>query len=129
MVEAQVEQKGTDVFLKFGEFSIKLPEGKAKTLIEGGYDGKTVVMGIRPEDMHDEEVFISQSPDSVIETEVEVTELLGAEVYLYLLCAGQQMTARVNPRSTAKSGDMIKMALDVQRIHVFDKDTEMIVTN
>jgi len=74
-------------------------------------------------------MFISQSPDSLITTDVEVTELLGAEIYLYLLCAGQQMTARVNPRSTAKAGDTIKMALDVQRIHVFDKDTEQTITN
>ena len=74
-------------------------------------------------------MFISQAPDAIINTDVEVTELLGAEVYLYLLCAGQPLTARVNPRSTAKSGDSIKMALDVQRIHVFDKDTEQVITN
>jgi multiple sugar transport system ATP-binding protein len=129
LVEAAVEKRGSDICLIFGEFPIKLPEAKAKALDEGGYVGKTVIMGIRPEDLKDEEMFISQSPDSIIKTEVEVTELLGAEVYLYLLCAGQQMTARVNPRSTAKSGDTITMALDVQRIHVFDKETEQIITN
>ena len=129
LVEVTVEKKGNDVFLVFGEQPIKLPESKAKAVADGGYDGKTVIMGIRPEDMHDEEMFISQSPDSIINCEVEVTELLGAEIYLYLLCAEQQMTARVNPRSTAKSGDVIKVALDVQRIHVFDKETEQVITN
>ena len=129
LMEVQVEQRGEDAILKLGEHNIKLPEAKAKAVIEGGYDGKTVIMGIRPEDLHDEEVFIASSPDTIIETEVEVTELLGAEVYLYLLCAGQQMVARVNPRSTAKSGDVIKIALDAQRIHVFDKETEQVITN
>ena len=129
LVEVQVEKRDGGMYLLFGEFAIKLPEAKAKAIDEGGYDGKTVIMGIRPEDLHDEEMFIASAPDAIIETEVEVTELLGAEVYLYLLCAGQQMTARVNPRSTAKANDTIKMALDVQRIHVFDKDTEQIITN
>ena len=129
LVEVQVESKGKDVFLKFGEHLIKLPENKAKAVIDGGYDGKTVIMGIRPEDLKDEEMFISQSPDSVVSAYVEVTELLGAEVYLYILIAGQQLTARVNPRSTAKTGDTITMALDVLRIHVFDKETEQIITN
>ncbi|MCL1844321.1 MAG: sn-glycerol-3-phosphate ABC transporter ATP-binding protein UgpC [Defluviitaleaceae bacterium] len=129
LLDVECNVQGSNVSLMFGEHAIKLPEAKAKALIEGGYDGKTVVMGIRPEDIKDEEMFISQSPDSIIKSDVEVTELLGAEVYLYLVTAGQQMTARVNPRSTAKSGDTVTMALDVQRIHVFDKDTEMAITN
>ncbi|MCL1863369.1 MAG: sn-glycerol-3-phosphate ABC transporter ATP-binding protein UgpC [Defluviitaleaceae bacterium] len=129
LVDVTVDQRGNDVYLMFGDFPIKLPEAKAKALIDGGYHEKTVVMGIRPEDMHDEEVFISNSPESLIKTDVEVTELLGAEIYLYLLCAEQQMVARVNPRSTAKTGDTITIALDVQRIHVFDKDTEQAITN
>jgi len=129
LVEVQVEKRGEDAYLLFGEFPIKLPEGKAKAVLDGGYEGKTVILGIRPEDLRDEEAFIETSPDTHIETEVEVTELLGAEVYLYLVCAGQQMTARVNPRSTAKAGDVIKIAMDAQRIHVFDKETEQVITN
>ncbi|MCL2603764.1 MAG: sn-glycerol-3-phosphate ABC transporter ATP-binding protein UgpC [Defluviitaleaceae bacterium] len=129
MIECVVEKRGSDCYMLFGEFAVKLPEAKAKAVLEGGYDGKQVIMGIRPEDLKDEEMFISQSPDTVISCEVEVTELLGAEVYLYLLCAGQQLTARVNPRSTAKTNDTIKMALDANRIHVFDKETEQVITN
>jgi len=129
LVEVQVEKRGSDVYLIFGEAAIKLPEGKANAIVEGDYVGKTVIMGIRPEDLHDEEVVLANSPESIIETEVEVHELLGAEVFLYLISGGQQMTARVNPRTTAKAGDVIKMALDVQKIHVFDKETEMVITN
>ena len=129
MIDAVVERNGNSVTLSFGEFKIKLPDAKAKVLLEGGYEGKTVKMGIRPEDLHDEEMFISTSPDSVIEADVEVTELLGAEVYLYLISAGQNLTARVNPRSTAKSNDRIKIALDANRIHIFDKDTEQAVVH
>ncbi|MCL2198013.1 MAG: sn-glycerol-3-phosphate ABC transporter ATP-binding protein UgpC [Defluviitaleaceae bacterium] len=129
LVDATVDQRGNDVYLLFGDHPIKLPEAKAKALVDGGYHGKTVVMGIRPEDMDDSEMKISTSPDSLIKADVEVTELLGAEIYLYLLCAEQQMTARVDPRCTAKSGDTITLALDAQRIHIFDKDTEQAITN
>jgi len=129
LVEATVEKRSNGVFLIFGEFPIKLTDAKARAVIEGGYEGKAVMMGVRPEDLHDEEMIISSSPDSVIETDVDVTELLGAEVLLYVQCAGQPMTASVNPRTTAKANDRIKMAVDVNKVHVFDKETEQAITN
>ena len=87
-------------------------------------------MGIRPEDLHDEEAFITAAgPGATVEADVEVTELLGAEVYLYLSVAGQPVTARVNPRSTAKVNDKIKIALDLNKVHVFDKETEQVISN
>jgi len=129
MIDTLVERNGNALTLNFGEHKVKVPDAKAKALLEGGYVGKTVKMGVRPEDLHDEEMFISASPDSVIEADVEVTELLGAEVYLYLVSAGQNLTARVNPRSTAKTGDRIKIALDANRIHIFDKETELAIVH
>ncbi len=129
MVDAKVEVKGKDVFLHIGETSVKLPPAKAEKLISGNYDGKTVVMGIRPEDLKDEEVAIAVAGDSVIEAKIEVYELLGAEVYLYFNVEGSNFTARVNPRTTARTGDVVKFALDVEKIHVFDKETEKAITN
>ncbi|MDR2752243.1 MAG: sn-glycerol-3-phosphate ABC transporter ATP-binding protein UgpC [Clostridiales bacterium] len=127
MIDAVVSKEGNGLYLTFGENKIRVPESKAKAI--DGYVGKTVVLGVRPEDLHDEEMFIAASPDSIIETDVEVTELLGAEVYLYVVAAGQNLTARVNPRSTAKPKDHIKMALDANRIHIFDKETELTIVN
>ena len=92
-------------------------------------DGKTVVLGIRPEDVHDSQAFISNSPDSVIESTIKVYELLGAEVYLYFDLEGTQMTARVNPRTTLRNGDHAVFALDMEKIHIFDKETELTITN
>lgn len=56
-----------------------------------------------------------------------VYELLGAEVFLYLTIDQFEVTARVNPRTTARPGDTIKIALDLAKIHVFDKETEQII--
>lgn len=130
LLEAYVKKTGGNLMLSVGEYDIKLTEAKAKTLEDGGYVDKSVIMGIRPEDIHDEEAFISTAGvEAVIDADVEVTELLGAEVFLYLSVSGQSVTARVNPRSTAKTNDRIKMALDLNKIHIFDKDTEEVITN
>ena len=130
MVDAVVEKKGDDVYLAIGKTaSIKLPVGKAKKLVDGGYVGKTVVMGIRPEDLKDEEVALAVANEATIEAKIEVYELLGAEVFLYFDIEGANFTARVNPRTTARTGDTVKFALDVEKIHVFDKETELTITN
>ena len=128
--DAVVVKKGNDVFVEFCNNSLKLPENKAKKLIDGGYEEKSVVIGIRPEDLHDEEMFISNYPDAVIEATVKVYELLGAEVFLYFTIDDiVDITARVNPRTTARPDDVLKIAFDMSKLHVFDKDTEQVITN
>lgn len=127
MVEAKVVKNGSNVILTFGSNSIKLPESKAKKLIDGGYENKNVIFGIRPEDVKDEEMFISNSPESAIDATVKVYELLGAEVYLYFTVDQFDITARVNPRTTARPSDTIKVAFDLTKIHIFDKETEQVI--
>ncbi|KGG80247.1 sugar ABC transporter ATP-binding protein [Caloranaerobacter azorensis H53214] len=111
--------------LVFGNVKIRLPEGKAKIVKQKGYFGKKVIMGIRPEDLHDEKVFIEASRDSVVKAKVEVTEMMGSETYLYINIEGNNAIARVDSRSKARIGDIIELALDKNRIHLFDKDTEV----
>ncbi len=126
---SKVVKKGSDAILKFGENEIILSDAKAKKLLDGGYEGKDVILGIRPEDIHDEQIFLESSKDSIVTAKVEVTEFVGAEVFLHLTINGESVTARVNPRSPAKTGDTIKVALDLNRIHVFDKETELTILN
>jgi len=123
-INSTLEQKGDDVFVKFGSNTIKLPAEKAANPVLKDYIGKEVIIGIRPECLFDDPEKIDMLPESTIETFVEVTELMGAEIYLYLLCEEQNLIARVSPRSTARTGDTIKIALDTSRMHIFDKDTE-----
>ena len=86
-------------------------------------------MGIRPEDIHDDEIMVNSAGDSVVEAKIRIYELLGAEVYLYFDLAGVSCTARVNPRTTAKVGDKVKFAFDLNKLHVFDKETEQVIAN
>jgi multiple sugar transport system ATP-binding protein len=129
-IDAEVQQVGSDIKLHIGEnTNITVPAEQAKVLEQGGYVGKTVVMGIRPEDIHDEESFIEMSPESTFKSNVRIYELLGAEVYLYIDVEGYDCTARVNPRTTARAGDEVTMALDLTKLHIFDKETEDVITN
>jgi len=128
-IDAVVKANGKDVTVKVGDSMLEVPASKAKALIDGGYDGKTVVMGVRPEHVHDSQMFIETSPKSVIEATIRVYELLGAEVYLYFDYAGVQMTARVDPRTTAKTGDTVKFALDMEKSHFFDKESGLTIVN
>ena len=127
LINAKVVQSGEDVVLMFGGNTVKLPEGKAQKLIEAGYVDTTVIMGIRPEDLNDSEVIINANPDTVVESTIRVYELLGAEVYLYFDIDEVNCTARVNPRTTARPGDTIKLGIDMTKLHIFDKDTEQVI--
>ncbi len=129
LIDAKIEKDGADIVVRFGDHKITLPEGKAKQLESTGYVGKEVVFGIRPEDIHDEEMFVETSKGSIIEATIRVYELLGAEVYLYFDINDMSFTARVNPRTTARPGDTVKFALDTSKIHIFDKETELVVLN
>ena len=128
-VDALCCVEGDGVILSLQDADIRLPKDKAKKLIDGGYEGKTVVLGIRPEDVHDEQMFIEASPNTVIEAKIRVYEMLGAEVFLYFDYEGSSMTARVDPRTTARTGDTVKFALDAEKIHIFDKETQVTITN
>ena len=123
---AKLEKRGDGVYATFGNNAIKVPTGKLQKFVSDSYIGKEVYMGIRPENIHDEEAFIKTSPDSLIDVDFEVTELMGSETYLYLKTTGkdENIIARVDPRSTSRAGDKIKVALDVNHLHFFDKDTE-----
>ena len=128
-INAKLEKKGEDVYVTFGNNSLKLPAEKVDNPDLKPYIGEEVIVGIRPECIHDEERYLTAMPESTIETYVEVTELMGAEIYLYLVTDEQTLTARVSSRSTAHSGDTIKVAMEVSRMHIFDKDTEKCIVH
>ena len=127
-LNAICQAQGNDVFLTVGGTRIKLNPERAKKLIDGGYSGKEVIMGIRPEDVNDsaEANFANKA---VIRGTVNVYELLGAEVCLYFDVNGTQMTAKVSSATPIRANDTVDFALNADKIHVFDKETEVTITN
>ncbi|MEN8906014.1 MAG: sn-glycerol-3-phosphate ABC transporter ATP-binding protein UgpC [Clostridiales bacterium] len=128
-ITTKVERRGDEVHLMFGSDDIKLPEGKAKKLEGTDYIGRDVIMGIRPENLHDEAVFLDSLTDSIVESKVEFVEMLGFETLLYLMLDDIDFVARVNPRTRARAGDTLKIAFDTNKIHLFDRETERVIMN
>ena len=104
--------------------SIAIPEGKMKVLRTQGYVGKDIILGVRPEDLHDEPVFIDASQGATIKATVEVSELTGAETMIYSQFEGQDFVARVDSRTDVSPGQVIELAFDMNKVHFFDAETE-----
>jgi multiple sugar transport system ATP-binding protein len=107
-----------------GDIKVRIPEGKLKLLKEKGYVDKEVILGIRPEDIHDELIFIESTPDTKISASIEVAELMGAETFLYSKVADQDFIARIDSRSDIQGGETLDLALDMNKAHFFNAETE-----
>ena len=128
-LDGTVTKNGDQYAIDLGGDSIPLPKEKTADGKLDSYVGKKVKMGIRPEDIDDEPEFMAKHPDCHLEAQVDVSEMMGAEIYLYLEYKGNKMTARVAPTSKARNGDTVKVAFDPHKVHVFDVETEQTILN
>ena len=87
-----------DNYFHIENIRFKVPDGQLKTLKKKGYNGKEIILGIRPEDIHDEPIVLQSSPESTVKITVEVAELLGAETMIHGKLASQNFVARINAR-------------------------------
>ena len=137
----------TKVYIEFGMDKILLPKDKVELIVNlEKYlnTDKEIVFGIRPEDLHDEEAWVSNAKSQLIEVKVDVVEALGAETLLYCKTKSEMapegeenlksivddvsnLIAKVDSRSATKAGDLIKIAVDVAHCHIFDKETEVTI--
>jgi multiple sugar transport system ATP-binding protein len=107
--------------------TLRLPEGKQKMLEEKGYNHKKVVFGIRPEDIHSEILALQAAPESVVRAEVVVSELLGAETMLYTRVDDTEFISKVDARDFHNPGETIDLALNLNKAHFFDFETEEVI--
>jgi multiple sugar transport system ATP-binding protein len=125
LFDATLTGDGNDVYVDTGAFRVKIPETRAETY--RSMRGKQVIFGLRPENIHDSNFTPPGIHSQEIEAEVEVTELMGNEVIVYLNSKGKSMLARVDPRTQAHVGNTVKVALNMDVFHIFDKQTEKAV--
>ncbi|GAK02830.1 multiple sugar ABC transporter, ATP-binding protein [Geomicrobium sp. JCM 19037] len=102
--------------------SLKLPQDKLDYLKP--YDNKNIILGIRPEDLHDEEAFLNQMSDSKAAVTIDLAELTGSEAVLYTKVGEQEIVGIVNPRSNIQQGDQLELGFDMNKAHFFDPDDE-----
>lgn len=110
-------------------YQIVLPNEKIDESVISRYVDKEIIIGVRPENIHDEPQYLATARTGIIDCTVDITEMMGAEVYLYLTCEGTPLTARVAPTSTARPQDTIRCAIDPYKVHIFDKETEKTLIN
>ncbi|WP_100330460.1 ABC transporter ATP-binding protein [Bacillus xiapuensis] len=108
-----------------GKQRFAIPEGKLRTLRDKDYVGKDIIFGVRPEDIHDEPVFIETFHGSKLTISVDVAELTGAETMVYSSLEGQDFVARIDSRSNITAGTKMELAFDMNKVHFFDKESEL----
>ena len=125
---SKLSSKDGHTYITFGDenenATIQLPDALGLKPEVLAYIGKEVVMGIRPEHIHDEKLYLTNYPQYKFTATVDTVEPLGSETNLFLVIGGKQFTARVDPTSTAKMGDKIEVTFEADRVHLFDPDTE-----
>ena len=104
---------------------VKIPPKKLSKLKDQGFDKKPVILGIRPEDIHDEQVVLDTYKDSIVHFKVDVAELLGAETNIYAMVGDTDVIARVDARADINIGDELDLALDMNKCHFFDPESEL----
>jgi multiple sugar transport system ATP-binding protein len=114
-----------EMYVDTGVFRVKVPTERQEPY--KGYKGKQIIFGLRPENMHDPEYVPAGIHQAIVEGKVEVTELMGNEVIVYMNSKDKTYLARVDPRSKLRVGNSVGIAFDMDRFHIFDKQTEKAV--
>lgn len=127
--DVEIVEKGDKTYAQMGEIELAIPEGKAKTLKEAGYIGKSVIMGIRPEHIYNEPRVVEEFSDSRFEADIVVFEMLGDDALMYCDAGNTRLTAKTDLDHAAREGEHIPFAADMNKSHFFDKETEETITN
>ncbi|MGA2284847.1 MAG: sn-glycerol-3-phosphate ABC transporter ATP-binding protein UgpC [Dehalococcoidia bacterium] len=124
--DAQVKGEPESPVLDVGPFQLPVPAEKATALAP--YRGKRVVLGVRPESIHDAEFPRTGVVPVPVEAQIDVVELMGNEVFLHLITDGVNFLARVDPRTKAKPGRNLQVLFDLSEMHAFDPQSERSLT-
>ncbi len=116
-----VEQDGK-LFVDGGTFKLQVPDSKKAKYLP--HKGKKVIFGIRPEDIYAAQYAAPGIFPAPIKAEVDVSELMGNEIFLYLLTGKKQFIARVDPRTHARPGETLDLVINMDNMHLFDPQTE-----
>jgi len=119
---ATLVREDGDYYIDTGVYRVRVPEDKKA--VWGQAASQRVILGVRPEDIHDPHYAPPGIIPAEIEAQVDVTELMGNEVFLYLKSGNLSYVARVDPRTDAKIGNTINLVMNAENMHLFDAETE-----
>jgi len=122
---AKLVQEGDEIIVKTASFAVKVPEDRKPSL--KSHLGKPVIFGLRPENIHDPNYAPPRIISQEVEATVDLTELMGNEIFLFLKSGEDEYVARVDPRTSFKMGDSVTMSFNMANMHIFDKETEQVI--
>ncbi len=108
-----------------GDFAVTIPASRAQPY--EAHVGKDIIFGIRPENVHDVDFTPPNIAAERVTVKVDVTELMGNEIFLYLVSGRNTFVARVDPRSKLRIGQQAQVAFDMDNFHIFDAATEQAI--
>lgn len=120
----KIKINGEQYIAEFGNYDILINWDKHKASNLSSYVGKEVLMGVRPEELHDDQSNQPKDTLSNINAKVELSEPMGSEVYLYLDIDGEKAIAKIPPRTKAKLDDVITLGINTTNVHLFDIESE-----
>jgi len=126
-INAAVEKSEDKFFARFGETLIQILPERASAESIAAYVGKEITVGIRPEHLHVEKEDMEAGHYALINTNVDIAELMGAETYLYSNCNGVNLISKVMPKDSPKAGTAAKLAIDCTHLHLFDTETGLVI--
>jgi multiple sugar transport system ATP-binding protein len=123
-MDARLSMQDGKMIVDTGEFGVEVPADKMPIYRE--YVDKDVVFGVRPEDIHDPEYSPPGIHRALVSSKVDVTELMGNEVIVYLLSDNAKVSylGRFDPRTSAQVGNVMEVVFNMDRMHLFDKESE-----
>ena len=110
------------MYVDGGTFRLEIPGDLGEMMRK--HKGRQVIFGIRPEDIHTRGFEPQNIRPAALQADVDVTELMGNEIFLYLLTGKKQFVARVDPRTHAVAGDKIDLVFNMDNAHFFGPKTE-----
>lgn len=118
----KLRKDGSRLVVDTGDFVVAIPPSRTKPY--EGHAGKDIIFGIRPENVHDADFIPPNIDVEKVQVKVDVTELMGNEIFLYLVSGKNTFVGRVDPRSKLRVGQQTQVAFDMDSIHIFDAATE-----
>jgi multiple sugar transport system ATP-binding protein len=119
---AKLRKDGNTLFVDTGDFAVKVPENR--NAVYAPYAGKEVIFGVRPEDIHNPQFAPPGIHAEPVECKVDVTELMGNEIFLYLLSGKNNFVARVDPRTRFQIADQVQVVFNMDNFHLFDPSAD-----
>jgi multiple sugar transport system ATP-binding protein len=113
-----------EMYVDSGPIRVRLPQSEIEQLGQENI-GREVIFGVRPEDIHHPQYVPAGVNEQAFECTVDVTELMGNEIFVYLIASeDQNFIARVDPRSDLRPGDKVNIVFNADKVHIFDRSTE-----